>query len=136
MKRRRFLGSVVAFFGTIAFGSFAYPLVRFLAPPRSVAETKKLTLLKAEVPLGGSRDIIVNGTPGIVINRSGKGLVAFSRICTHLGCLVQYDRENMRLVCPCHAGTFDLEGNVLGGPPPKALPKLPLRVEGENILIG
>jgi cytochrome b6-f complex iron-sulfur subunit len=41
-----------------------------------------------------------------------------------------------RFICPCHAGIYDLEGNVLSGPPPKALIKLPVRVEGENIVIG
>ncbi|MGW8273276.1 MAG: QcrA and Rieske domain-containing protein [Thermodesulfovibrionales bacterium] len=72
----------------------------------------------------------------IVINRTDKGLIAFSKVCTHLGCLVAYDEDSKALICPCHAGTFDLEGNVISGPPPKPLTKLPLKVEGDNIIIG
>ena len=57
-------------------------------------------------------------------------------VCSHLGCLVDYDKVRNRIFCPCHAAVFDLEGNVVTGPPPKPLQKLPLRVEGESIVIG
>jgi len=136
MKRRNFLRASIAFLGSVTFLSFLYPLLRFLAPPGGESKTKKLTFLKSEVPVGVSKDIVFNNAPAIVINRPGKGLVAFSRVCTHLGCLVDYDRDKNRMICPCHAAIYDLEGNVLSGPPPKPLPKLPLRVEGENIVIG
>jgi len=136
MKRRNFLRASVAFLGSVTFLSFLYPLLRFLAPPGSEAKTKKLTFPKGEVPVGASKDIVFNNSPAIVINRPGKGLIAFSKVCTHLGCLVEYERDKNRLVCPCHAGIYDLEGNVMSGPPPKPLPKLPLRVEGENIIVG
>lgn len=136
MKRRSFLKSILSVLGSLTAVSFLYPLVRFLAPPKSEARTKKLILQKGEVPSGASKDIIVNDTPAIIINSPGKGLIALSKVCTHLGCLVEYDRGRNRLLCPCHAGVYDLEGNVVSGPPPKPLPKLPLRVEGENIVIG
>ncbi|HET6514820.1 MAG TPA: ubiquinol-cytochrome c reductase iron-sulfur subunit [Thermodesulfovibrionales bacterium] len=136
MKRRNFLQALLALLGSISFASFVYPLVRFLAPPSAEAKARKVTLQKNEVPVGGAKNIVVNNSPAIVINRAGKGFIAFSKVCTHLGCLVEYDKDNNRLVCPCHAGIYDLEGNVLSGPPPKPLPKLPLRVEGDNIVIG
>lgn len=136
MKRRKFLQALLAFLGSITFASFFYPLFRFLAPPGAKEKAKRLTLLKAEIPAGGSKNVIIDNTPAIIINRPGKGFVAFSKVCTHLGCLVEYDKERNRLLCPCHAGIYDLEGNVSSGPPPKPLPKFPLRVEGENIVIG
>ena len=40
------------------------------------------------------------------------------------------------LLCPCHAGKFDLEGNVISGPPPQPLPRLALKVEGNSLVIG
>jgi cytochrome b6-f complex iron-sulfur subunit len=123
-------------FGTVSFASFAYPLVRFLAPSGSASDEKKIVLSKLEIPVGGSKVVLFNDKPAIVINRPGKGFIAMSKVCTHLGCLVEYVKDRNMLICPCHAGTFDLEGNVLSGPPPKPLLKLPLRVEGEQIIVG
>jgi len=136
MKRRSFLKTVLAGLGAVAFASFAYPLIRFLAPPGSVSVDKKVVLVKQEIPLGSSKVVLFNDKPAIVINNPGKGFIAFSKVCTHLGCLVEYEKDKNRLICPCHAGAYDLEGNVLSGPPPKPLPKIPLKVEGDQIIIG
>ena len=136
MKRRRFLKFLLALFGTTTLVSLVYPLLRFLAPPERTEKTKSLVLAKREIPLGEAKNIVLNNIPAIILNRPGKGFIALSRVCTHLGCVVEYDEENKRLLCPCHAGIYDLEGKVVSGPPPKPLLKLPLRAEGENIVIG
>ncbi len=137
MKRRRFLEIILAFLGSITLVSFANSLLKFLAAlPTRKAETKKLIVRKDEVPLGDAKNIIYNNTPAVIINRPDKGFIVLSRVCTHLGCLVDYNRGERRLICPCHAGNFDLEGNVISGPPPKPLMAIALRIEGENIIIG
>ncbi len=136
MKRRRFLGFLLTILGITALGSFVYPLLRFLSPASGKAAAQQVTLKKAEIPVGGAKEIPLNGTPAIVINRPGKGFVALSRVCSHLGCLVEYDRAQNRLICPCHGAFFDLEGKVISGPPPKALTQFPIKVESESILIG
>jgi cytochrome b6-f complex iron-sulfur subunit len=134
MERRSFLGFIGSALGLTAFGSMAYPLIRYLAPPKAKRKGGTYTFTKADI--GDSKEIVYQQTPAIIINRPGKGYIALSRVCTHLGCLVEYDRGSRRLVCPCHAGTFDLEGRVLSGPPPSPLPTIPLSVEGEEITIG
>ena len=137
MKRRRFLKIILAFLGSITLFSFVNSLLKFLAAlPASKAETKKLIIRKSDVPPGDAKNFIYQSVPAVIINRPDKGFVALSRVCTHLGCLVEYNRGERRLICPCHAGNFDLEGNVLSGPPPKPLRVIPLRIEGENIVIG
>ncbi len=136
MKRRKFLKSLLALLGSTTLVSFAYPLVKFIAPPSKKAELKRLSLSKGDIPAGEAREVVFNNTPAIVINRPGKGYIALSKVCTHLGCLVEFDKEKARLICPCHAGEFSLDGKVLSGPPPKPLAEFPLRVEGESILIG
>jgi cytochrome b6-f complex iron-sulfur subunit len=136
MKRRSFLKAVLAFLGATSVASFLYPLSRYLAPPASKENSRILVIEKRDIPLGDAKEIVFNGVPAVIVNRPGKGLIAVSRVCTHLGCLVQYDKESKTLLCPCHAGVYDLEGNTVSGPPPKPLPKLPLRVEGETIVIG
>jgi cytochrome b6-f complex iron-sulfur subunit len=134
MERRSFLGFIGSALGLTAFGSVAYPLIRYLAPPKTKLKGGTLTFSKADI--GDAKEIVYRQTPTIIINRPGKGYIALSRVCTHLGCLVDYDRQSRRLICPCHAGTFDLEGRVISGPPPAPLPTFPLSVEGEEIIIG
>ena len=136
MKKREFLGFLLTLLGLTAAGSFAYPLVRFLAPPSGKARLKQITLKKSEIPAGEARELAFGGVPAIIINRPGKGFIAFSRVCSHLGCLVDYNKTQSRIICPCHGAIFDLEGNVISGPPPKPLPKLPLKVESESLVIG
>lgn len=137
MKRRRFLKIILTFLGSITFFSFFYSLLKFLtALPAGTAEAKKAVLRKSEVPSNEAKNFIYNNTPAVILNRQDKGFVAFSRVCTHLGCLVEYSRSKQGFLCPCHAGLYDLEGAVVSGPPPKALASLPLRIEGETIIIG
>ncbi len=136
MQRRGFLKLLAAFFTSILSGSFLYSFLRYLAPPSKSSEASKIIVAKAEVAEGQAKEIIINNTPAIVINRPGKGYIVLSRVCTHLGCLVKYEPDRSRLFCPCHAGVYNLDGKVISGPPPKPLPKFPFRVEGENIVIG
>lgn len=68
-----------------------------------------------------------------------KGIVAFSRICTHAGCPVgQYEDTTHLLACPCHQSTFDvLKGAIpTGGPATRPLPQLPLAVDSAGFLIA
>jgi nitrite reductase/ring-hydroxylating ferredoxin subunit len=65
---------------------------------------------------------------GILVNLPGKGLVAYSDVCTHLSCAVLYQAEDRKFHCPCHEGFFDAyTGDVLAGPPTRPLPVIELR---------
>jgi len=136
MERRQILKTSLAFLGTTTLISFVYPASKFLIPPKSSAKDSQLIINKEEVPLGTAKEVIFNETPLVIINRRGSGFIALSRICTHLGCLVGYDKFNNKLVCPCHAAEFDLEGNVLSGPATKPLPRYPLKITADQITIG
>ncbi|HEY7350386.1 MAG TPA: Rieske 2Fe-2S domain-containing protein [Ktedonobacterales bacterium] len=66
---------------------------------------------------------------GILINLPGKGLVAYSDVCTHLSCAVLYQPGDRNLHCPCHDGLFDAAtGEVLAGPPTRPLPLIQLAI--------
>jgi len=136
MKRRSFLKSGLAILGSATFLSFAYPLLRFLSPLKGRVNAEKLVIRKSEVVSGSARNIVLNNKPVMVIHRPGKGFIALSRVCTHLGCLVSYHRAEQKIICPCHAAAFSLEGKVLSGPAPKPLERIPLKVEAERIVIG
>jgi ubiquinol-cytochrome c reductase iron-sulfur subunit len=73
-----------------------------------------------------------------------RGILAFSRICTHAGCAIALYRNPLfppeapspALVCPCHYSTFDVRqgGKVIFGPAGRDLPQLPLKIDDQGIL--
>ncbi|MFJ2647013.1 Rieske 2Fe-2S domain-containing protein [Streptomyces sp. NPDC087420] len=68
---------------------------------------------------------------------SHEGIVAYSKICTHVGCPISlYEQQTHHVLCPCHQSTFDLSdgARVLFGPAGHALPQLRIGVNGEGNL--
>ena len=62
--------------------------------------------------------------------------MAYSALCTHLGCIVMFDGANGTIVCPCHDGRFSpASGAVISGPPPAALQPVTVSVEGDQIYL-
>lgn len=83
------------------------------------------------VPTGQAKQFTdpATGQPAWMVHPSGSTFVAFSAICTHAGCTVQYDPANVQFQCPCHGGLYDARtGQVLQGPPPSPLPSIPVQV--------
>ena len=67
------------------------------------------------------------------------GIVAYSKICTHVGCPISLnERTTHHLLCPCHQSTFDLadSGKVIFGPAGRPLPQLPFEVDDEGYLVA
>jgi len=67
------------------------------------------------------------------------GIVAYSKICTHVGCPVAlYEQQTHHLLCPCHQSQFDVANHaeVIFGPAKRALPQLPIAVDSEGYLIA
>ncbi len=67
------------------------------------------------------------------------GIVAYSKICTHVGCPVAlYEQQTHHLLCPCHQSTFDVvnECQVIFGPAKRPLPQLPIEVDSEGYLVA
>ena len=67
------------------------------------------------------------------------GIVAFSKICTHVGCPVAlYEQQTHHLLCPCHQSTFDVadSAKVVFGPAKRPLPQLPISVDDEGYLVA
>jgi len=115
---------------------FLYPIVRFLIPPKGDSQDPDVVQINAiEVPSGRSKIINYKNTPTIVIN-TGQSLFALTAVCTHLGCIVQWDEASQEIVCPCHAAKYDLNGNVKSGPAPKPLTLVKSKIVDDKILIG
>lgn len=69
-----------------------------------------------------------------VYTEDGEKFKAFSGVCTHLGCSFGFDEEKKEFHCPCHHGLFEMKtGAVTGGPPPRPLDELPVKVENGEV---
>ncbi len=71
----------------------------------------------------------------LFINRTEKGLLVMSAICTHLRCIVRWNEPENVFECPCHAGVFNAVGEVLAGPPPRPLDLYPIKIVEDKIVI-
>lgn len=70
-----------------------------------------------------------------VVRRSTDALTVFSARCTHLGCAYRWDDQRGQFACPCHGGTFAITGAVTGGPPPRPLIALDVKVEAGRLRV-
>lgn len=67
------------------------------------------------------------------------GILAYSKICTHVGCpIALWEQHTHHVLCPCHQSTFDLgnSGVVVFGPAARSLPQLPIRVDADGYLVA
>src|SRR4029079_6124810 len=131
--RRTFLDALltVGFVSTAA--AIAYPVARFLVPPvRAETATESVVASRAGALRPNSAAIFKFGSkPGIVVRTVDGDVRAFSAVCTHLECTVQFKSDTAQLWCACHNGTYDLGGNVVSGPPPRALEQFVVNLRGE-----
>jgi cytochrome b6-f complex iron-sulfur subunit len=131
--RRRFLDALLAVGFVSTAVAIAYPVSQFLIPPASgepataSADAGKAAALKAN----SARIFKFGSRPGIVVRTAEGDIRAFSAVCTHLDCTVQYKADTAQLWCACHNGTYDLGGNVVSGPPPRALETFVVNLRGE-----
>ena len=78
---------------------------------------------------------VVDRTVVYLVRTGEHDVRAMQSTCTHLGCRTSYDRRSKRILCPCHGGTFDTQGNVVAGPPPAPLPTLTTKVENGQVMV-
>ncbi|UYM04375.1 Rieske (2Fe-2S) protein [Solicola gregarius] len=97
--------------------------------PKSGAAIAKV----ADVPVGGSAQADVDGET-VLLSQPEKGtIMAFSSVCTHQGCAVKPDGADLH--CPCHDSIYDAAtGEVKSGPAPDPLPKVSVKVDGDEIV--
>lgn len=78
--------------------------------------------------------VVYHSGPKLFIVRNEKGFLAISARCTHLGCIVEWNRDHNMFLCPCHGGKFDAEGKNVAGPPPRPLDLFAIRLDDNGAL--
>jgi len=118
--------------------SFLYPALRYIIPP-AVAESTSRSVVAAkagELKNNSGKIFKFGSKPGILIRTREGEYKAFSAVCTHLNCTVQYRDDTRQIWCACHNGTYDLGGRNISGPPPRPLEEFNVNVQGEDIVVA
>jgi len=137
------LKAVLLLIGGLISSVAAVPLFGFAILPALKKTPKKYVVLGIVDLLKGSRYkksnytfqskdgcVQTNKKRSVYVTDAGNGeWHVFSRICSHLGCLVRWDEQKESFLCPCHGAVFDKNGIVVAGPPPRPLQNLQTKVE-------
>jgi cytochrome b6-f complex iron-sulfur subunit len=137
--RRSFLNMLLTVVLLIGLGGVIRTIFLFLWPSKEIvqggAAGGPTSIPLNEIPVGGSKTVRYQGKPFVVVHTAA-GIFAVSAVCTHLGCIVYWDKDKKVLACPCHAAFFALNGSVISGPPPSPLPVAQVKIVGEQIILS
>jgi cytochrome b6-f complex iron-sulfur subunit len=138
-SRRSFVNWLL---GTSAGGfvvAMLYPVTRYIIPPEageSSASSVSLPFGPDEIARNSAKPFRFGNVPGILVRTESGELRAFSAVCTHLQCTVQYREDISHIWCACHNGHFDLTGRNIQGPPPRPLDAFEVNVRGDEIVVS
>lgn len=135
---RRWINMLLGTGVVATLASFIYPAIRYVIPP-PVSEASNLSVVAAKV--GQMKDNTAKvfkfgSLPAILIRMQDGKYRAFTAVCTHLGCTVQYRSDLHEIWCPCHNGKYDLHGRNVSGPPPRPLAEYQVHIQGEDIVVA
>ena len=117
-SRRAFLDWFIGTTGGALLISITYPVIRYLIPPQveeSTARSVTLPLRPDDIKANSGQIFRFGNQPGILGRTPTGDLRAFTAICTHLACIVQYRSDLSHSWCACQNGHFDLNGRNIGG---------------------
>jgi Rieske Fe-S protein len=135
--RRRFLDILLGTGVCATLGAVFYPVFKFMTPPQVVeaAQNSVVAAKVTELAANTGKIFKFGSKPGIIVKTAAGELKAFSAVCTHLECIVQYSPEKKQIWCACHNGQYDLTGKNVGGPPPRPLEEYTAKVQGDDIVV-
>jgi menaquinol-cytochrome c reductase iron-sulfur subunit len=151
LSRRDFVKIVMTFLGTIMAATIGLPAIAYLFSPAIKArETQawipagKLDNYPVGVPtlFSFTRTMVngwektVNSYGAYILKLSDTEVQAYSNICTHLSCRVNWTEADQLYICPCHDGRFNITGQVVSGPPPKPLNQYETKIENGLVYIN
>lgn len=135
-QRRGFLLMIAGGLGALLAAAAGWPLLRFLAPASQGGAGAVVTVPRSAVKVGAAHLFQYRGKPAVVLQPKPGEYLVLSAVCTHLGCVVQWQESQGEFLCPCHGGRFSSAGIVLGGPPPRPLEPFAVAIDGDQLRIG
>jgi Rieske Fe-S protein len=117
--------------------SFIYPAIRYMLPP-VVGEPLSRSVVAAkvgELRRNSGKVFKFGSKPALLVRTADDEFRAFSAVCTHLNCTVQYREDLRQIWCACHNGLYDLTGRNISGPPPRPLENFQVHIQGEDVVV-
>jgi Rieske Fe-S protein len=138
VERRSLIRWILGGGFTASIVSFLYPALRFMNPPAvPEAAVNEVAAGKVSDLKANSGKIVRFGSrPVLLVRLNETDWRAFSAVCTHLNCTVQYQEAGRQIWCACHNGLYDLNGRVISGPPPRPLEEYTVHVRGEEVVVS
>ena len=133
IARRSFIDIVLGLGFVSTAVSFLYPIWRYAIPPIA-AEPATDSIIAGKISEFKTNSGVLlkfGSKPAILIRTSDGQFRAFSAVCTHLDCTVQFKSDTSQIWCACHNGLYDLSGQVVSGPPPRPLDTFAVNLRGE-----
>jgi quinol---cytochrome c reductase iron-sulfur subunit, bacillus type len=150
LPRRGFLATLTWGIGALIGAGFAVPAIAYVVGPalKKAQEGEWIPLgstSKVEIGLPTLFNVTVERKAGWIVDQEkvsifvlttdGRDYIAMSNICTHLGCRVRWIADQKGFFCPCHNAVFDAQGQVVSGPPPRALDRYEVKIDGDQLSI-
>lgn len=147
MNRRKFLVRLSVALGSIGAALIAVPSAAFLLGLRKQPQIWRTVGTLNDFKVGETVNVsfqdpsplpwagVTAQTTAWLRRVDNENFIAFSTICTHLGCPVRWLASADLFMCPCHGGVFYADGQVASGPPPRPLNQYPVRVNKNDVQI-
>ena len=138
-SRRQFVKKLWLGLGGLAVAEYCWMVVEFLRPreSRGGQMTARTTIVAGPVDRFEPNSVTAFPQGKFYLARlEDGGFLALVRECTHLGCTVPWVAEENCFLCPCHASAFDITGNVLSPPAPRALDIYAVRIENGIVKVA
>ena len=138
LTRRRFIDALIGIAIAALSVAAILPLLRLrkASPASPAGEGRARAGSVSELAVRRWAILLLGAEPVICLQVGPGQYRAFSAVCTHQQCTVQFDQASDRIWCACHNGWYDLEGRNIGGPPPRPLSPLKVVREGDEIYVS
>jgi cytochrome b6-f complex iron-sulfur subunit len=136
--RRDFLNKLWIFLAAVGLAEFIGLAIAFLKSPGHGANRDRPG---AVIDCGKTTDFKPNTVTAFQRGQfylsclTDGGFLALSRQCTHLGCTIPWSDTENKFICPCHASAFDITGNILKSPAPRALDLFQIVIENDMVKV-
>ncbi|MEJ5172427.1 MAG: Rieske 2Fe-2S domain-containing protein [Hydrogenothermaceae bacterium] len=147
VSRRDFLMYAMGGWAAVGVSGVLYGMYKTWEPLPEVKAQATVTFDISTVQPGEIKVVNWRGKPVFVLRRTPDMTQCKERsikdeytvvmgICTHLGCIPNWEADKKIWHCPCHGGEYDACGKNIFGPPPRPLDVPPFKIEGNNIVLG
>ena len=135
LSRRNFLKMGVGALGALALLEVGGASLLFMQPRSLEGEFGGLVKAGAVDSFPPGSVVEFPGGRFFLVRSSEGGFLAVYRRCTHLGCSVNWEADQNRFFCPCHASSFDVHGDVENPPAPRALDTFPIQITDGQVIV-